>query len=236
MIEQKEYIWDKEDINPISINEVTSKHKMYKQMTEAREKLLNTLADYDETIMNYYLEYNSEIPTDLIKQSIRSLTTSMKIIPLFCGSSLNKIGIQGLLEAIIDYLPSPEDRPPLEISEFSNRFDKFKGEKQVINPSGSDDLVILAFKVVHDFHRGMIVYSRIYSGSFHTGVKLLNVNRNSEERVLSLMRIGADEMQTITNIQAGDICALIGLKNVYTGDTLLSSSGSSTITSVRTCN
>lgn len=190
-------------------------------MIAAREDLFSKLADFDDEIIHAYTSKGNNIEAKLIHQVIRKLTVSMDIIPVLCGSALKKKGMQPLLNAITRYLPSPLDRKPVFAEQVVKGGTSVLPDKIEIPPIDDGPLTALAFKVIHDLKRGVIVYIRVYSGSLKLGSKIYNVNRDSSETVLSLMRITADKMKPVNSVEVGDICAIIGLKNVYTGDTLV---------------
>ncbi|KYQ90614.1 mitochondrial translation elongation factor G [Tieghemostelium lacteum] len=192
--------------------------KFKEKAIEYRKELITKLCDLDETILQTYLEADedeSAISESQIKQSLRKVTMEMKAVPVLFGSSLQNKGVQQVLDSVIDYLPSPVDRvPPIAT-------DTTTGNSVKIESNNKSPLCALAFKVVHDKKRGLIVYSRVYSGVLRPGQMVLNTNRNEKERVSKLLQINADEMEDLQELKSGDIGALLGLKNVKTGDTLI---------------
>lgn len=201
---------------------IDSKDPNYKKMREARENLLSKLADFDDEIIEGYTEKGADMDSNIIHSAIRRLTVSMQIIPVLCGSALKKKGMQPLLNAITRYLPSPLDRPVVFAEEMIKGTSKvLPGNKIKIESVNDDFFTALAFKVIHDQKRGIITYIRVYRGSLKLGTKIYNVNRDATETVLSLMRITGEKMKPVSSVEVGDICAIVGLKSVYTGDTII---------------
>eukprot|EP01133_Synstelium_polycarpum_P008365 gene8365-9825_t len=189
---------------------------------ELREELVTTLADIDEPMMQIYLEHDGNvdaIPLKAIYASIRRATISMKAVPTVFGSSLKNKGVQQVLDSVVAYLPSPMDKDPPVAT------DARTGETMEIATTTKNDLCSLAFKVVHDKKRGLIVYTRVYAGVLRAGQMVVNSTKGDKERVLKLLQVSADDMLEVPELRAGDIGALIGLKNVATGDTLIFDGG-----------
>lgn len=153
---------------------------------------------------------------------IRKLTLNHKITPVLCGSSLNKVGVQPLLDAIIDYLPSPIDKPPVEGK-------KKNGEVVKIPYQISGSLCALAYKVIYDHKKGLIVFFRVYSGVLNSGIMIYNINKDKKERAMKLFQVSADDLTEISQVKAGDIGAVMGLKSTSTGDTLTSSNNNNPV-------
>ena len=180
---------------------------------EARQKMIERLSEYDDQIMNAYLEGQAISEQDL-KAAIRRATLSGKGIPIFCGSSLKNKGVQPLLDGVIDYLPSPLDMP-------STTAVAVKTGDQVVCPVSDDaPFAALAFKIVADPFVGRLVYLRIYSGTITAGAGIFNSTRNSKERIGRLLVMHANRHEEITEADAGSIVAAMGLKETFTGDTL----------------
>ncbi len=180
---------------------------------EYREKLLETLSDIDESIMEKYLE-GKEISSEEIKKAIRKGTISLQIFPVLCGAAFKNKGVQPLLDAVVDYLPSPVDLPPIkginpETKEIEER-----------RPSEDEPFCALAFKVMVDPYVGQLVYFRVYSGVMRSGDTVLNMRRGKKERIGRLLRMHANKREEITEVRAGDIAAAVGLRDVVTGDTI----------------
>ncbi len=180
---------------------------------EYREKLLETLADVDEGIMEKYLE-GEEISEEEIKAAIRKGTINLDIFPVLCGAAFKNKGVQPLLDAVVDFLPSPVDLPPVK------GVNPETGEEEERYPSEDEPFCALAFKVMVDPFVGQLVYFRVYSGKMTSGDTVLNTRRGKRERIGRLLRMHANKREEITEVKAGDIAAAVGLKDVITGDTI----------------
>jgi len=180
---------------------------------EHRQTLIENLAELDEQIMVSYLD-GQDIPASQIKAAIRRLTISNRIVPVLCGSALRDRGIQPLLDAIIDYLPSPLDIPP--ISAINPR----SGETILRLTNDDEPFSALAFKTVSDPFMGRLVYLRVYSGRIKAGAQVLNSSINKKERLGKLYVMHADHREEVDHTEAGSIVATLGLKLTSTGDTL----------------
>ncbi len=180
-----------------------------------REQLIEAIADTDDGILHKYLE-GEPIAPDELRVALRRAVLSSKLVPILCGSSLRNKGVQPLLDAIVDYLPSPLDIPPIVGAHPDT------GREEVRTPDDDGPLAALVFKIVSDPYMGRLAYVRVYSGTLHSGEQLLNVNRRRKERVGRLTRMYADKREDIPAIYAGDIGAVLGLKQTFTGETLTS--------------
>jgi elongation factor G len=181
-----------------------------------RIELIEAVADSDEEVMHKYLE-GEEISIEELKRAIRKATIAMHVFPVLCGSSFKNKGVQTLLDAVVDYLPSPLDVPPIEGTE--------PGEPEVKLVRHADDkepLAALGFKIMTDPFVGQLIFIRIYSGTLKTGDSVLNPRTGKTERIGRLLKMHANKREEITEIMAGDICAAVGLKNLNTGDTICS--------------
>ena len=178
-----------------------------------REDLLEAAAEYDDELMALYLE-GKEIPVEIVRRAIRRGTLAARIVPVLCGASYRNRGVQPLLDAVVDYLPSPVDLPPMEGMVPST------GEKTVRHPSDDEPTSALAFKIQSDPYVGRLTYLRIYSGVVKTGHVLLNASRGVRERIGRLLRMHADHREEVEEARTGDIVAVVGLKQARTGDTL----------------
>ena len=178
-----------------------------------RQALIDKLAENDEYILQMYID-GQDIPVSRLKAAIRSLTTSNEIVPVLCGSALRSKGIQPLLDAVVDYLPSPLDMPPAQASSLSGK-DKF-----LCHTSDEEPFSALAFKTVSDPFMGRLTYLRVYSGRVETGARVLNSSQNEEERIGKLFLMHANRREEISQMDTGSIVATLGLKKTSTGDTL----------------
>ncbi|MEW6676247.1 MAG: elongation factor G [Nitrospirota bacterium] len=180
---------------------------------EYREKMFEALADVDENIMEKFLS-GKEISIEEIKTAIRKGTIAMKLTPVLCGSAFKNKGVQLLLDAIIDYLPSPLDIPPVSGKNPLNGY-------EVIRMScDTEPFSALAFKVMTDPFVGQLTFIRVYSGVLSAGSYVYNSTKDTKERIGRLLKMHANKREEIKEVSAGDIAAAVGLKNTLTGDTL----------------
>ena len=180
---------------------------------EYREKLLDAVSMFDDEIMEMYLE-GEEIPTDKIRAAIRRATVAVEMIPVVCGSSYRNKGVQKLLDAVVDYMPAPTDIPA--IKGVNPKTDEEEDRK----PSDDEPFSALAFKIMTDPYVGRLSFFRVYSGTLNTGSAVLNATKNKRERVGRLLQMHANHREDLETVYAGDIAAVVGLKNTTTGDTL----------------
>jgi elongation factor G len=180
---------------------------------EYREKMLEALADVDENIMEKFIK-GEEIYEDEIKAAIRKGTIQRKITPVLCGSAFRNKGIQLLLDAIVDYLPSPLDIPPIKGISPSD------GSQIVRHANDSEPFAALAFKVMTDPFVGQLTFIRVYSGILQAGSYVYNSTKDTKERVGRLLKMHSNKREEIKEVSAGDIAAVVGLRNTLTGDTL----------------
>ena len=187
---------------------------MKEQAKEARAQMVEKIAELDEDLTLKYLE-GHEIAVDELKAALRKAVIANKATAVFCGSSLKNKGVQVLLDAVIDFLPSPLDIPAVKASEPGNP------ENQFELPAKDDaPLSALVFKIVTDPYVGRLAYLRVYSGVLSQGQTVQNSTKGKKERVGRLIRMHADHREDITEVRAGDIGAILGFKDTFTGDTL----------------
>jgi elongation factor G len=183
----------------------------------AREHLLEEVSHFDDGLVELILE-DAEIPVDRLKQAIRKATLEIAMTPVLCGSSFKNKGVQPLLDAVIDYLPSPLDVPPVTGTEL------VKGDEQERDVTREADdsapFAALAFKIMSDPFVGKLTFFRVYSGKLESGARILNVNSGRTERVGRILMMHANEREEVSEVYAGDIAAAVGIKQVVTGDTL----------------
>jgi len=180
---------------------------------EARQTLIEKLAEADDEVMVAYLEGRDIAPAEL-KAALRRVTLANKGVPILCGSALKNKGVQRLLDAIIDYLPSPVDVPPVKA------VDTRTGSEVIRPPEDNAPLIALAFKVVTDPFVGRLVYLRLYSGNVKAGAQVFNATRSKRERIGRLLLMHANHREEIEEADTGAIVATLGLKDTFTGDTL----------------
>jgi elongation factor G len=183
------------------------------QAKQYREKLLEVIADIDENIMEKYLA-GEEVAVEEIKRALRHGTIEMKITPVLCGSAFKNKGVQLLLDAIVDYLPSPLDIPPVMGIKPSD------GTEVIRRASDDEPFAALAFKIMTDPFVGQLTFVRVYSGILNAGSYIYNSTKDSKERIGRLLKMHANKREEIKDVRAGDIAAVVGLKNTLTGDTL----------------
>ncbi|WP_328518267.1 elongation factor G [Actinoplanes sandaracinus] len=180
---------------------------------EWREKLIETLADVDDAVMEKYLE-GEEVSVDEIRAAIRRATIASKANPVLCGSAFKNKGVQPMLDAVVDYLPSPLDIPAIEGTATD-------GETAMLRkPSNDEPFSGLAFKIQTDKHLGKLTYVRVYSGTLDSGSQVVNSTKDRKERIGKIYQMHANKREERATAQAGDIIAVQGLKQTTTGDTL----------------
>ncbi len=178
-----------------------------------RNELIEKLADIDDSLMNKYIE-DQPITIDEIKKSLSKATIKSKIFPVLCGAAFKNKGVRMLMEAVVDYLPSPEDAPPVEV------IDSDSEEKSLFGFGEKKDLLGLAFKIAVDPHIGKLIYCRIYSGSIKKGEYVFKAGSSKKERVSRIVKMHANKKEAVDSLNAGDIGAIIGPMNITTGDTI----------------
>ena len=180
---------------------------------EYRDKLLEAVSDFDDEIMELYLN-GEDVPSDKIRAAIRKATVSVKMVPVTCGTSYKNKGVQKLLDAIVDYMPSPLDVPPVEGKH---------PKTDAVETRAADDSApfsALAFKIMTDPYVGKLGFFRVYSGTLETGKTVLNSTKGQRERIGRILQMHANHREDIEQVWSGDIAAAVGLKNTTTGDTL----------------
>lgn len=183
------------------------------QAAHHRELLIERVAEVDDDLMVKYLEGQPLTP-DEIRAGVRKATLSGALVPVFCGAALRNKGVQPLLDAIVWYLPSPVDIPPVQ------GVDPRKGRVEIREADDGEPLAALAFKIASDSYVGRLTYLRIYSGKLSVGTQVRNVGRNVRERVGRVLRMYANRREDMKEAYAGDIVGVVGLKKTFTGDTL----------------
>jgi elongation factor G len=215
LVTMKAILWHDETMGAeYSIEEIPA--DLLETAQKARQVLIEAVADSDDVIMNHFLEGTEPTEAEL-KAGIRKATIAMNIFPVLCGSSFKNKGVQTLLDAVVDYLPSPLDIPPMVGHDPDNM------DVEIIRKADdSEPLSALGFKIMTDPFVGQLIFIRIYSGVLKTGDTTLNPRTGKTERIGRLLKMHANKREEITEILAGDICAAVGLKNLVTGDTICS--------------
>ncbi|MDR2836737.1 MAG: elongation factor G [Bacteroidales bacterium] len=215
LIEQKAYIWDTNDdsmgVN-YSIQDIPK--NMQKEVSEYREKLIEAVVECDDIMLEQFLIDRDKISVDEFNKILRKNVLNGKFIPVLCGSAFKNKGVQMLLNAVCEYLPSPLDINQVE--GIDPRTEEVVFRKQDIEQPFS----ALCFKIVSNNFIGKLAYLRIYSGILNVGDMIYNVRTQKKERVSRLFQMHANKQNAIDKIEAGDICAIVGLKDIFTGDTL----------------
>jgi elongation factor G len=214
LIDQTAMVWDDNDETlGKEFKKVPVPADLADTVKEYREKMIEALAEVDDHLMEKYVGGESITPAEL-KAAVRKGTIAMKLFPVLCGSAFKNKGVQALLDAVIDYLPSPLDIPPVQGINPETR------ETEERKASDEAPFAALAFKIMNDQHVGQLVFLRVYSGTLDASSGVLNSTKDKKERVGRLLRMHANKREEVEAIAAGDIAAAIGLKYTTTGDTL----------------
>ncbi|MGR0480114.1 MAG: elongation factor G [Candidatus Electronema sp. V4] len=211
LIEQKLLVFD-EQTQGESVNTLDIPEALRSKSSAARSHLLEKLADFDEGIMEKYLEEQDIFP-DEIRSALRKATCSLKLVPVLCGSAFKNKGVQLLLDAVTDYLPSPLDVPPVEGIDG-------QGGTVTRQADSGEPFCALVFKLQSDPFVGTLAFIRVYSGELKVGSRVFNPRKQKKEKVSKLINLHANKREEVASISAGDIGAVVGLKFAITGDTL----------------
>ena len=212
LVKMKGFFYDDETLGAkYVVGEIPD--NLAEQAKEYREKMIDAVAEFDEQVMEKYLNGQS-LTEEEIRRAIRAGAIAMKITPVLCGSAFKNKGVQQLLDAVVDYLPSPLDIPPVK------GIDPNTGKEVERKPDDNDPFSALAFKMMTDPFAGQLVFFRVYSGTLKTGSPVLNVTKGTRDRIGRLLKMHANKREEIDVAYAGDICAAVGLKGATTGDTL----------------
>jgi elongation factor G len=206
----KAFYYDGGSLEDFVIKEIPA--DLLEEAQTLRNELIEAVANFDEELMVNYLD-GKEISSDEIKKAIRKGTLSSELFPAFCGTAFKNKGVKAMLDAVIDYLPSPLDIPAIT-GELPN------GEKSVRKADDNEPFAALAFKVMTDPYVGRLTFFRVYSGTLNKGSYVLNATKDNRERIGRILEMHANSRKEITDVSAGDIAAAVGLKNTTTGDTL----------------
>jgi elongation factor G len=209
LIEQRALIWDEDRLGALYRVEPIPE-ALREQAASYRDKLVEALADHDDKIMELYLEGKSPEP-DMVRAAVRAATLKIEVIPVLIGSAFRNKGVQPMLDAVVDYLPSPFDLPPV--------IGKNGDKEEERWPRDDAPLAALAFKIMTDPYIGTLTFVRIYSGRIESGTSVLNSTKGKRERIGRLVKMHANKREEISEVFAGDICA-VGLRDTTTGDTL----------------
>ncbi|HQB26694.1 MAG TPA: elongation factor G, partial [bacterium] len=196
------------------IVEIPIPDKMKEEVSKYRHEMVEKIAELDESLIDKYLN-GEEITEEELKNALRQEVIANEIYPVFCGTALKNIGIQPVLDAVVDYLPSPIDLPEIEANDAND-----PNKVIIVKPDDNDPFVGLAFKIATDPYVGRLCFVRVYSGILRAGSYVINSANGSKERIGRLVRMHANHREEITEVCAGDIAAVIGLKETATGNTL----------------
>ncbi|HSC42117.1 MAG: elongation factor G [Betaproteobacteria bacterium] len=212
LVTMKAVVWEDESLGA-KFHEEPIPSELKARAEEYREKLVEAAADCDETIMVKYLD-GKEVTEAEIRSAIRNGTLSLKVVPILCGSAFRNKGVQPMLDAVVDYLPSPLDIPPVMGVE--------PGTTKPAERPAKDDAPFsaLAFKIMTDPFVGTLTFFRVYSGTLNSGSSVYNSTKSKRERIGRLLKMHANKREEIKEVYAGDIAAAVGLKTATTGDTL----------------
>lgn len=230
VLEKKIIQWEEgSDGKDIKVVDISAVEGVAEECEKARTALIETLSELDDDLVEHYLEVGDymEVSTAEIKKALKKATLERKIVPVMCGASFRNIGVQPLLESVVEYLPSPVERPPpvavakgLTVKK-GNKIVSIPDEEMSITQDNKNLTTALAFKVVNDPKKGIMVYVRVYSGALNHNSTVLNSNTGKRERVMKLFQMHADEPIEVQSIKAGNIGVLIGTKDIRTGDTIV---------------
>jgi elongation factor G len=211
LVSMKALVWDDDSLGAKFHEEPIPEH-MAAEVAEAREKLMEAVAEVNDSLLEKYL--GGEEPAEAeVRDAIRQATIGLKMIPVLCGTAFRNKGVQTMLDAVVDYLPSPLDIPAVEGL-------GPKGETVVRSASDEEPFSALAFKIMNDPFVGHLTFIRVYSGKLNSGDSVFNSTRQKKERIGRLLKMHANKREEIKEVYAGDIAAVVGLKTAYTGDTL----------------
>ena len=213
LVKMKEIIWNEED-NGITFDYKDIRDELKVECQKWRENMLESAAEANEDLMNKYLE-TGDLSEEEIKQGLRIRTIANEIVPMLCGSAFKNKGVQAMLDAVVELMPSPVDVPAIK------GMDERDHEKEILRkPGDNEPFSALAFKVMTDPFVGQLIFFRVYSGVVNAGDTVYNPVKGKKERIGRILQMHANNREEIKEVRAGDIAAAVGLKDVTTGDTL----------------
>ncbi len=214
LITNKAIIWNEED-KGMTYEEVPIPEDLVDVVDEWRQKLVESVADYDEALLEKFFEDPDSITPEEMMAAIRKAVIDMSFSPVLVGSAFKNKGVQSLLDAVCEYLPSPLDLPPVKGN------NPYTDKEEVRNPSNDDPFAALAFKIATDPFVGRLAFFRVYSGTLDAGSYVFNMRTEKKERISRLMQMHSNKQNPINMVEAGDIAAGVGFKDIKTGDTLV---------------
>jgi elongation factor G len=212
LVEMRGLVWEDElgtQADPIEIPS-----ELVEQAEEYHHQLIDAVADHDDELMEAYLSDESSVNPEMLRRALRKATLDLSVVPVLCGTAFKNKGVQPLLDAVVDYLPSPLDVPPV------HGVDPRTEHELSRRASPEEPFAALAFKVMSDPYVGKLTYVRVYSGQVNSGDRVLNTTTGKTERVGRILQMHANHREERTEIVAGEIAAVVGFKNTTTGDTL----------------
>jgi elongation factor G len=212
LVEMKAVVWTDDLGTSMEVEEVPA--ELAEQANEYHHQLIEAVADYDDQLLETYLEDEAAVTPEMLKRALRKATLDITVTPVLCGSAFKNRGIQPLLDAVVDYLPSPVDVPPI------HGIDPRTEHELSRRPALDEPFTALAFKVMSDPYVGKLTYIRVYSGQMKQGDRVLNTTTGKSERVGRILQMHANHREERDEIGAGEIAAVVGLKATTTGDTL----------------
>ncbi len=213
LVENKAIVWNEEDLG-MTYTEIEIPADMLEEVAEYREHLLEAVAEYDETLLEKYFEDPESISRDEIIKALRAATIDLAFVPMLCGSAFKNKGVQSMLNYVMELLPSPLDRENVE------GIDPDTEEPTFRKPSATEPFTALAFKIATDPFVGRLCFVRSYAGTLDSGSYVFNTRTGKKERISRIFQMHANKQNAIDQLQAGDIAAVVGFKDIKTGDTL----------------
>ena len=213
LVENKAIVWNEDDMG-MTYNEIEIPADMLDEVAEYREYLLEAVAEYDESLLEKYFEDPESISKDEIIKALRAATIDLAFVPMLCGSAFKNKGVQSMLNYVMELLPSPLDRESVE------GIDPDTEEPTFRKPSATEPFTALAFKIATDPFVGRLCFVRSYAGTLDSGSYVFNTRTGKKERISRIFQMHANKQNAIDQLQAGDIAAVVGFKDIKTGDTL----------------
>jgi len=213
LVEMKAVVWRDETLGSL-YDVIDIPDDLKQQAKEYREHMIEAISEFDDKLFEKFIEGHA-VTNEEIRAGIRKATIALKIFPVICGTAFKNKGVQTMLDAVVDYLPSPLDIPPVEGIDVDH-----PDQTVVRHASDSEPFSALVFKIMTDPYVGQLAFFRVYSGTLRSGESVYNVAKRRNERIGRLLRMHANKREEIQEIVAGDICAAVGLKTVSTGDTI----------------
>jgi len=213
LVEMKAVVWHDETLGA-EFDMIEIPAELAEKAKEYRDKMIEAISEFDDKLFAKFIE-GQAVSNDEIRAGLRKATIALKIFPVICGTAFKNKGVQTMLDAVVDYLPSPLEVPPIEGVDIDNP------EKVLIrHASDKEPFAALVFKIMTDPYVGQLAFFRVYSGTLKSGDSVFNVAKSRKERIGRLLRMHANKREEIQEILAGDICAAVGLRTVSTGDTI----------------